>query len=139
MLSRLRLLLALLVMAALPLQGLAAATMAFCGGPQHGRAHAAQPVAPAAHAAESHDHSVHAQGDHGGGAHADPLAGQASPSSLSDLNHVCGICAACCHGAAIDSFAQWPAFAPLPQASWAEPFVLIHATPSGVPDKPPRA
>ena len=136
MLSRLRLLLAWLVIAALPLQGLAAATMAFCGGSHHD---GAQAVAAQADAAEvQHDHSAHPHGDHAGNPNADGQAAQPS-QPLADVNHSCGVCAACCHGAAIASLAQWPVFAPLPQARWAEPFLLIHTAPSGVPDKPPRA
>ena len=60
--SRFRLLLAWLVLAALPLQGFAATSMLLCGLEQAGHSHAAAPVRGAA----AHDHSAHghATADH---------------------------------------------------------------------------
>jgi hypothetical protein len=114
--SRFRLFLAWLIMAAIPLQGMAAASMLFCGmGAHHGPAQVAV-QAEAGH----HDHAQH---------------GKKSP----DSSHKCPVCASCCHGAAIAQFASLAVLAPAPQAESAEPFVLIHARPSPVPDKPPRA
>ena len=134
--SVLRILFAWLLIAAVPMQGFAAASMLFCGmGAQHQHA---------ATAGETHDHA--AMHRHGGDdaedqsathvhAHAaDPAAG-ASP----DAKHTCSICAACCNSVALVGLNQMAAVAPAPQAELAESFVLIHTLPSPVPDKPPRA
>jgi hypothetical protein len=135
--SHLRLVIAWLLMAAIPLQGLAAATMAFCAGEHHG-----QPAQVAAEAgvhkhAEgvTHDHSAAATEAKDSGTSGQALASRALP----DAGHKCGVCASCCYSVAIAQSTHWPAFVPLPQAELAEPFVLIHAPPSQLPDKPPRA
>jgi hypothetical protein len=117
--SRLRLLFAWLLLAALPLQGFAAATMLFCGT-----------GASASH----HDHSMHA--------HTHAATGERAADAGSepvDAAHSCGVCASCCHSVAITEFTPFAAFVPLPQVHAAEPFVLIHARAASVPDKPPRA
>ena len=139
--SRLRLLLVWLLMAALPLHGLAAAAMLFCAaGTHHAAARAGVVLADdgsgGAGVSAQHDHSSH---DHG--AALSPVtdtAGTEGPN-LPDAAHECGLCAACCHSVALSELPQLGALAPLPQAEWAEPFVLIHARPAPVPDKPPRA
>lgn len=124
--SRLRTLLAWLVLAAIPLQGLAAASMLYCGTD----APAAQQQGQTAH----HEHATHGTGTHGGAAPQADIDKQ-----LPDATHKCGVCASCCTGLAIVAFAPLLIFPSLPQAESAEPFVLIHARPSQVPDKPPRA
>ena len=138
MMSRLRLVIAWLMMAAIPMQGLAAATMAFCTGAHH------QPTAQAkTKNSTAHRHEDGAVHDHGEA----PVVEQEhklskAPSgakSLPDASHKCGVCASCCYTVAIAQTVSLPAFIPLPQAELAEPFVLIHASPSPVPDKPPRA
>jgi hypothetical protein len=138
MMSRLRLVIAWLVMAAVPLQGLAAATMVFCGGAHHGQAAQVS-------SAESgmHEHANGAEHDHAAttAASEDDGASVQAPASkaLPDANHKCGVCSSCCSGVAIAQSLSSAAFMPLPQAELAEPFVLIHAPPSQLPDKPPRA
>jgi hypothetical protein len=126
--SRIRLLLAWLVLAAIPLQGFAAASMLFCGSGQR------QQSQVQVHASAGHDHAAHGHG---------PAAkvGQAADSAtqLPDSSHQCGVCASCCHSAAITETPRAIALAPPPQSRAAEPFVLIHPRPSTVPDKPPRA
>ena len=132
--SRLRVLFAWLLLAAIPLQGLAAASMLFCGmGPLHGAKVQAQAVAVAV---ASHDHAAHGHAD---AAKADQGTQLQSQSQLPDSSHKCGVCASCCHGVAITGTQLLVAIAPLPPADAAEPFVLIHPRPSTVPDKPPRA
>ena len=116
--SRIRLLLAWLVMAAIPLQGFAAASMLFCG------AAAGQGTAVVAMADGPHDHAAHRHGD-------GDAAGKAS--------HSCATCATCCHSAAITETPRVPALPPLAGTLAAQPFLLILARPSAVPDKPPRA
>ena len=132
--SVLRLLVAWLIMAAVPLQGFAAASMAFCKGDHHAAAssRAAQPV-PAKIGA--HDHASHA---HGVDSQVDNAA-QSGGAELPDATHKCGVCASCCHSLAIAQNLQWPSFSPGPQAESAEPFLLILSTPASVLDKPPRA
>lgn len=138
--SRFRLFLAWLIVAAIPLQGLAASSMLFCGKGQH---HAPAQVAAAqadlassgSVASAGHDHSKHS---HAGEVQAKKTADKAG-KQLPGAEHKCAVCASCCNVVAITEFPQLVAFAPAPQAELAEPFVLIHARPSQVPDKPPRA
>jgi hypothetical protein len=138
--SRFRLFLAWLILAAIPLQGLAASSMLFCGMGGH---HAPSQVASAqAHLASSgssasvgHDHSKHS---HASDVQAKKAAHNAG-KKLPDAAHKCAVCASCCNIVAIFDFPQLAAIAPVPQAELAEPFLLIHARPSQVPDKPPRA
>lgn len=126
--SRLRLFLAWLVLAAIPLQGLAAASMLFCGMSEH---HAVTQVA----GTQQHDHSRH---NDVAEVQVEKTAGSVG-ENLPDSSHKCGLCASCCHSIAIAESSQLAAPAPLPQAELAEPFVLLHVRPSQVPDKPPRA
>ena len=124
--SRLRLLFAWLVLAALPLQGFAAASMLFCGA---GLETKVQSSAPSQH-------------DHGAHSHAEALKVEKSTGAgaqLPDASHTCGVCASCCHSAAITQTPRVLEMASLPQTAAAEPFVRMHARPSPVPDKPPRA
>lgn len=126
----LRILFAWLLIAAVPMQGFAAASMLFCGmGAQ--QLHTAP-------TSEPHDHStMHgntASVEQGHAQTADPTPG-ASP----DTGHKCIICAACCNGAAIVGVHYVVSMAPAPQVELAEPFVLICSLATPVPDKPPRA
>ena len=136
--SRIRLFLAWLIMAAIPLQGLAAASMLFCG-PNHAPA----PVAVVQQERHGHDGAASVQHDHAKHVDAGEVqpkkAGDNAGKKLPDASHKCGICASCCNSVAIAAFPELVAFAPVPQAELAELFVLIHAPPSQVPDKPPRA
>lgn len=124
-----RLFLAWLIMAAIPLQGLAAASMLFCGTGEH---HAPAQVVTAI---DQHDHSMHG--------HADEVPSQQAVDEtgkkLPNLAHKCSACSSCCSSVALTQFPQLGALVPVPQAELTEPFVLIHARPAQVPDKPPRA
>jgi len=126
----LRILFAWLLIAAVPMQGFAAASMLWCGmGAQH--QHAAE-------ASEPHDHATrhsHTSDAAQGVAH----AADAAHGVPADNGQKCSICAACCSGVALVGMDQVLAMAPAPQAELAEPFVLIHTLPTPVPDKPPRA
>lgn len=134
--SRIRLILAWLLMAAVPLQGWAAATMLFCG-----------PMQPAVHAhaheatAQAHHHAVDA--DHHQGTHAAPDAhddgAPGHSQATGDESHTCSACAACSHGTALAQSQLPAAVFDLPRAELAEPLVAIAALPTPVPDKPPRA
>ena len=132
--SVLRFLVAWLMMAALPLQGFAAASMVFCKGEHHA---AASSPAESGHATTgAHDHTSHS---HGMEAQADKAVAASADSELPDTAHKCGVCASCCHSLAIAQNVHWPSFSPAPQAESAEPFLLILGTPASVLDKPPRA
>ena len=144
--ARLRLFLTWLLLAALPLQGFAAATVLQCGPAQralaaleahqasaghgHGHRHGHHPhVAPvdaAAHEAdEAHvANAVHTQ-----------EAGAASPAD----GHSCFACAAACHAPALAGDAPRIALAPAPQVHADTPFQGFESRPPPVPDKPPRA
>ena len=127
-------------MAAIPLQGLAAASMLYCGmGAHHGAeavvATVQAPASAQSGVTERHDHSQHG---HGAAGEAKKIADEVK-QKLPDAAHKCGVCASCCHSLAIAEFPQTVVFAPLPQAELAEPFVLIHTRPNLVPDRPPRA
>jgi hypothetical protein len=145
--SLLRLVIAWLVMAALPLQGIAAASMLFCGGAAHS----------ASAAPHGHDHAAHS--GHGALPVAATDAGQAEPVGLAasldhshhvaeggtapgasaDDAHACPICASCCNLVALSGT---PAPALVDDAPAAHTLdgplrVLTRHTPT--PDKPPRA
>ncbi|MES2510000.1 MAG: hypothetical protein V4625_08725 [Pseudomonadota bacterium] len=137
--SRFRHLLLCLMMLALPLQGFAAASMLYCG---MGAGHDAK----AAHIETGYDHHHMADAtvmphDHEK-QEATAQLGKQSPDSqqqLPDSSHKCGVCAACCSVIAIANFPQTVEVQSSPKANLAEPFVLIHAVPSRLPEKPPRA
>jgi hypothetical protein len=120
---RLRILFAWLLMAAVPMQGFAAASMLFCGQD-----------AQQAHAA-AHDHATHA---HAGEAHSRTKTPTKAHGALGTA-HTCSICAACCNSLAIMGLEQVIAIAHSPQSELAEPLVFIQARAAPVPDKPPRA
>jgi hypothetical protein len=141
-----RLVIAWLIMAALPLQGMAASSMLFCD--QAAPSTVAKPTA--------HDHAAHghgAQHDHASHSHdGDSLAAADQPAKLSQQQadgpqgagmvedgHACPICAACCNLVALSETpilalqAAPPASQPLDGPSR----VLSRDAPT--PDKPPRA
>ena len=89
---------------ALPLQGLAAATMMSCGAGQDGRAHSH--VASHSHhhgelvAVLAHSHAEEASLDQ----HADLDQSQAGTTGLGNVaTHKCSACASCCTSAAVSS------------------------------------
>nr|WP_295769241.1 hypothetical protein [Rhodoferax sp.] len=134
---RLRILLAWILMTALPVQGFAAASMLFCGmGAQHHSASAADAphdhTAMLAHADDEHSYTKATVATRG-------ALPNAQKNTQNNKQHKCSICAACCNGVALVGLQQSMAVAPAAQAELAEPLVLIHTIPSPVPDKPPRA
>lgn len=142
-----RLVIAWLVMAALPLQGLAAVSMQFCEQAAHST------VANAA----GHDHAAHGHGaGHDDAAHShdgdvSDKAEQAASSGgqqaeepqvgagLADEGHSCPICASCCNLVALSETPDLgldghsPTSQPLQEPSR----VITRHAPT--PDKPPRA
>jgi hypothetical protein len=129
-----RLLLAWIMMFAIPVQGFAAASMLYCG---QGAGHAHQ-ASTADHAHGSHGHG---HGEHdlaaGPGAAADSADGAAA--SAADLMHKCGVCASCCNAVAISH--NSPTLVPekIGRADAGEPIVAAYSRSTLLPDKPPRA
>ena len=130
--SRIRLLLAWLVMAALPLQGFAAASMLFCGMEQTARVsqvgdgHADHRHSDEVNSAVAHDHAAHGHG--------------ASHKHAQDKQgHGCPVCSACCHVVAVGSFEAFPETSPPPGAEPSSPIFRVQTRTATVPDKPPRA
>ena len=126
-------------MLALPLQGFAAASMLFCGmgASQGGGTQQLVLIADHHHMGgvkgTQYDHSTPAK---------TVEAAKQSPDmqkQLPDATHKCGVCASCCSVVAILSFPATVELQSLPKADLAEPFVLIYAVPSRLPEKPPRA
>ena len=137
--TRLRHFLLCLMMLALPMQGFAAASMLFCG-----MAAGQTAKTEKMDAASSHHHpadSTGVQHDHKKPGKTAQVAKQSSDAQkqLPDASHKCGVCAACCNVIAIYDFPQTVKAQLSPRADLVEPFVLIHAVPSRLPDKPPRA
>ncbi len=127
--SRIRTVLAWLLLLAIPLQGIAAASMLYCGPAARAAVQVQQSVAAEHHHGQADNHADHA-GHHGGAA---------EDGALPDAGHKCGLCAACCHSVALTETPFAVALSPAPQLTWDEPFVPVHSRPSPVPDKPPRA
>lgn len=133
---RVRLILAWLLMAAVPLQGWAAATMLFCGPMQpavHAPAHKAGGQADHRASHEPHAPGVHAQH----AAHEDGAGDH--PHPVGDESHACSACAACSHSVALAQTQLPAAVSDIPRDELAEPLVAVLALPTPVPDKPPRA
>lgn len=131
-----RSLLAWMLLAALPLQGFAAASMLYCG-PVGSAQHR-----PAAMADAAQDHHADAVEKHEHASIGNPAEATDAPSTssaLPDLTHKCGVCASCCHGVGIAETPFLLSVAPAPQRPWQQPFVAVHSRPAPVPDKPPRA
>lgn len=119
-----RLLLACLLIAALPLQGIAAASMAFCatGGPA-----AAAEAGP-----QAHDHAA-------AHAHASAAVPDGQVHALPDTAHACSVCMACCHAIGIVQTAEFSALQPVPHGPIAAAAVPLHERPASVLERPPRA
>lgn len=137
--SRFRHLLLCLMMLALPLQGFAAASMRYCG---MGAGHDAKVV----HTEVNSSHhqmadAIGLQHKHGKNDKSGQTVKQSpgDQKQIPDSSHKCGVCAACCSVIAIANFSPTVKVQASPKADPAEPFVLIHAVPSRLPEKPPRA
>lgn len=134
-----RTLLIWLLLLAVPAQGVAAATMAFCGPNHHGGGAAAQMnvAAPGGHA----HHGVDDAADHlhpAAQADENPSASAASGKVVDATKHKCSVCASCCSvGAILSSVLAVPAPAATPTVfSAVVPSVGTFAADG--PDRPPR-
>jgi len=136
---RLRLLLAWLLMAALPLQGFAATSMLSCGiGTLQAQAIGASQTSSHSHQVQETMHHEHSSDDHASsGSHGKATTDM--KQGVPDSGHKCSICTACCNSVAIVELDLVITASPAPQTKLAEPFVLILARATPVPDKPPRA
>ena len=135
-----------LVALAIPLQGLAAATMLSCGPGHHGMM-----AAEAMQSAATHDHAAHGHAAFSG-EHADDAAGPTDlgasaaavedKSAAKDLHQLakfkCSACAACCITTALPS--PTVSFDPPKQTAVfvLPPTVLVAAFLTGGQERPPR-
>ncbi|MES2483332.1 MAG: hypothetical protein V4609_15170 [Pseudomonadota bacterium] len=136
---RLRLILTWLIFLALPLQGLAAASMLLCGtGPEqavhHGVAEHSHST-PAGHA----DHAGHPAPEHGAPGVSGIDSAAATGTDSASSHHGCTVCAFCVHGLATGGggAARLATAAPEPLPGWVR--VSFDSPSLPVPDKPPRA
>ena len=136
--QKLRLVIAWLLMAALPVQGFAAATMLLCDqGAVSVQADHEDYAGHGHHHAFGHGEDASAQ------ASADSIAqghgGKALGVNKGDKAHACGICASCCHAVALSfSPSQIPS-SDSPTAAHSQPRVRVLTRAPPRPDKPPRA
>jgi hypothetical protein len=128
MMARWRLWLACVMLAAIPLQGIAAASMLFCRAATHDAAQSTQAAATV-----QHDHAGHSHAERSA---ATPTQGS---ESLPDAAHPCSLCASCCHSVAITEPLAIAALTAAPQTELADLFAPLPNRASPVPDKPPRA
>jgi hypothetical protein len=145
-----RVLLVWLMMLALPLQGLAAASMQNCTGTS-GAVNAPVSLAMGAVDGEGqvgHSHDTHdEQGLHDASVHHGDsdlhahlaAAGAGTSEDGNGAAHKCMLCALCGHGVALNEFPTALEFGEQAHASPRAAKVLIPAAAVLVPDKPPRA
>lgn len=138
--SRLRLLILWIVFVCVPLQGHAAAAMAFCDPGHAGGAvmtdHAAHGTWTA-HEASEHQPDLHSVHD-GTLQAAMHVAADDGPSTAADASHTCGTCAAC-HAVALTGCLDIVILHGLPPADLGEPVLAPSTRVPHVLDRPPRA
>lgn len=141
---RLRLLLAWLLMAALPLQGMAAASMLFCGSKAAGQM--AQSESHHGHHAVAGEHGSHAHG--GQSSHSQSDATGHADAGMDHVpagdegaaqGHSCPICASCSQAQAVGGFDPLPLASPAPATGPVQAAVRVASRALTLPDKPPRA
>lgn len=153
MLNSLRILLIWLLVLAIPAQGVAAATMLYCGPDHHGASsdsirdgnhgvvtsahHQAPDAGPRQHDHATHDHAAHAAQN----AESADVPAQASAAGVPDLSPKvkCSVCASCCNAAAITSaVVHTPSYqAPIVPALAASALPVSFITDG--PRRPPRS
>jgi len=131
-------------MAALPLQGLAAASMIFCGA-EISVASLASGDGDASYAhgeaapAGAHDHAAHGHGSQGHAkSDSDASAGKAAQADQDQQGHVCALCASCCQVIALGGFEPLAQTSAAPGKEPTSPLVRIATRAATVLDKPPR-
>ena len=143
--SIVRLVIAWLIMAALPLQGFAASTMLFCEQAEHSTTSQAAGHDHAVHGHGSdHDHVSQFQDGHVAGA-ADQGAKltQQQPDNAQgsgiDDGHACAICASCCNLVALSETPTLSLGGASPMAPPLQGPSRVITRDAPAPDKPPRA
>ncbi len=137
--SALRILIAWLLLAALPLQGFAAATTLLCGPAHHGAMTSAAAGPGDGHPAaidgdgHPHDHASMAS------AHAAQADAETAAPASNGSGHSCNLCSGACHGLGIASQPAQVALAVAPHVPLTEAFQRLASRPAPLPDKPPRA
>jgi hypothetical protein len=127
-----RVLFAWLLLLAIPVQGLAAASMLYCAG--HGSE--VSNIADHVRTAESavHEHTAHL--------HSDVASGQnvvEDAEQLADAGHTCGVCASCCSSIAVANPTVTVQIT-LPLMAPFQPLTAsVAALPVSAPERPPRA
>lgn len=153
MLARLRLILTWLLLAALPLQGIAAASMALCQ-PQAASRQAvnlpegAPDFAPTRGIHQAHDGHGHSGHDHAwhevGAGHLAATAGDdGTPAHhdglQADADHRCSACAMCGHALGLAGVPITLEVQAAPQDLVTGPAQRVETRVAPIPDKPPRA
>lgn len=135
-----RIFIAWLIAAALPLQGIASASMLLCGQPA--------PAAAAVHedAAAHADHHAHGHASHALPDEADSQPGLApavdepqASVAPGHHDHSCSICASCCHVMALAETVAPLVASESPSTALGQPSAPVTTRASPLPDKPPRA
>lgn len=128
---------------AIPVQGMAASAMLFCGASHQRMAHAmlrdASPAA-ASHAAHGHDHAAMGHGAHPAAAQAAAPADAGGSADLSSFQgpSSCSACAACCLALALPaSLLTLAPMSPDHPAWMAMVAAVVSHQPDGL-DRPPR-
>lgn len=112
-----------MLLAAVPLQGFAAVSMALCGQ-------------DSAAAAPSHHEQAREGAAH---AHHEAGAGEAAPDGAEALGHACSICASCCSAAALPVAAQASPVLVAGHPFASGPTGSLVEQPTSVIERPPRA
>ena len=144
MIKLLRFLMIALLALAIPVQGVAAATMLYCG-PDHGPGtdgvHAHQAAGPA----QAHEaHQAHEGHGHGVHEHAQPDAQDAGLTQLpgtpdQPAQAKCSVCAACCNAVAISSPVVLPSPPGAEPVPVLKPSTLPYSFITDGPRRPPRS
>ena len=123
--TRIRFLFLCLLMMTVPFQGFAATAMIMC-------------ATTPSHHVDVQDSRMH--NNDVGHEHVSPANSQSSDSQKSspDATHKCGVCAACCSAAVINSYSHVPAVLVPVSTLSVDTLVSIYAVHPQHPEKPPR-
>lgn len=136
---RMRMLLTWIVLLAIPLQGVAAASMLFCGMSSQERVSHVHAVGAAGDHQQRQDHARHKQHHHQGNLESAQIQGDpAETQQHAGSAHKCSVCAACSHSVGMTGFSTALAVAAAPQAEPDMVVAAMHSHSTRVDDKPPR-
>lgn len=134
---RMRMLLAWIVLLAIPLQGVAAASMLFCGMSGQERVSHVHAVGGAGDHQQHADHATHKQ-HHGTSESAQAQDDPAETQQHTGNAHKCSVCAACSHAVGMTGFSTALTVTTAPQAEPDMVVAAMHSYSTRVDDKPPR-